>query len=183
MVASSPALARLQVQQSDAEQVIATLTQALPDGWAVIETSPGAYPYGHYYCGGYDGPDYGTKLTITGPQPVYAHWTDEAGTEHKTAVAVEALEVWLMPLSYHDSNFAWFCFHRPVQPLKLDTSSDLNVYARSAIHLLSSDLYAAEVLAKATQIWWPNSPEFDPEMMSWTSWENDIASALADNNL
>lgn len=154
------------------------LTRSLPVGWTLVDRHEQQYPYGHHYCKTYKGPT-GTKLTLAGPKAVSVQWTTESGEERSTRVAVESIELWLMPGAYKDTTWAWLCLHRPVQPNHVLDTPELQVYGRTSHRLDQPGLYAKEVLPKASSIRWPSSPATDPSLISWAGWSADVASVLA----
>ena len=160
------------------EQAIAIVIDTLPAAWRLVETKQNQYPYGHHFCGGYDGLK-GTKLTIVGPNSVSVQWTTESGEERVSKVAVESIELWFMPANYKDASFAWLCFHRPVQPVQVFTSSRIRVFGRTSHRLDPPDAFARDILPKASSIRWPDSPANNPSLISWQQWSKDIATALA----
>lgn len=159
----------------DAERNL--LVSELPTGWTLVNTETGQYPYGHHYCSPYKG-EKGYKLTLLGPTAVAANWTTESGEKKSTEVGFESIEVWLMPGEYKDAKFAWLCFHRPVQPLHIVDSFNLQAFGRASHYLDPKDKFMKEVLPKATSIRWPDSPATDPALVSWKTWQSDLAKAL-----
>ena len=164
-----------QVLTIEAERTL--LVSALPTGWTLLNTEAEQYPYGHHYCGSYEG-EMGYKVTLVGPTAVKVNWTTESGEDRVTDVGVESIELWLMPGHYKDAKFAWLCFHRPVQPSHVLDSSSLQVFGKASHYIDPQGRFGKEVLPKATSIRWPESPATNPAHVSWKTWQTDISKAL-----
>ena len=160
-----------QTGQPDIAFTINAFEKALPEGWSVAERTLGEIPYGHHYCDDYAGPK-GTKVVVVGPKSVHVVWTSLSGQIINSPIAMESLELWFMPPEYQDSRMAWFCLHRPIQPVAILQNSSVLVFGRPS-HRLNSKTSLSELLTKASIISWPKSPANDRSQISWASWEKD----------
>lgn len=156
--------------------------RSLPAGWVASETRSNEIPFGHYW-GDWSGPyqgQRGTLLVITGPKPVSVWWSDNDGRSHRDPVAVESVDVWLMPSAYRNNWRTLVSMHAPPQPDRIFADERVRVYARPSHRLTISDQqFRDDFMRKATQTSWPESPWNEPSRLSWGSWQADLRRALA----
>ncbi|MBA6328517.1 hypothetical protein H4J46_11280 [Colwellia sp. MB02u-6] len=82
-----------------------------------------------------------------------------------------------MPSNYRDSQAAWLCLHRPIQPVAILEDLSVVIFGRPS-HQLNSKTAWLELLTKAQAISWPESPANDRSKISWSNWEQDIRVAV-----
>jgi hypothetical protein len=150
--------------------------ESLPPSWSIAERKEGEIPFGHHWCDDDKGVT-GVLLIAVGPAPVPAKFLDATGTWSSRVVAKESLEIWIMPISYHDSATAALCFHRPIQPSAVASTRSSKLWARPA-HRINSEVEFNAVLSQYRGIQWPESPSNDATRLSWPTWQRDLSSSV-----
>lgn len=176
VLATVSSIVAAQTDHVAVDKAIYGFEKALPQGWTVIERQFDAIPYGHHFCDDYNGLK-GTKLIVIGPDPVQVVWTSLSGETISTTLAKESLELWFMPPNYRDSQTAWLCLHRPIQPIAILEDPSIIIFGRPS-HQLNSKTAWLKLLTKAQAISWPESPANDRSKISWSNWEQDIRLAV-----
>lgn len=149
----------------------------MPSTWTIAQEKINVIPYGHYDGSNYDGPR-GLSLVLEGDRNVFLHWKDKSGVWHQESLAKESLEVWIMPLKYHQSWKRFFIMKRREPAEKIYFGKEAKVYGYPAHHIESSEKFEkilSSLPAVATS--WPDSPHHTGNL-SWDSWKEDIKDVL-----
>jgi hypothetical protein len=165
----------------DVAPFTALIGRSLPSKWTIAKINENEIPFGHHWgdwSGPYRGPR-GTLLVIVGPAPVSLSWVDTDGRSHRDAIAVESLNVWLMPPGYRNDWRTLLTMHAPPQPARIFADECIRVYARPSHQLTISEEQFGDQMRRATATSWPESPWNDPSRLSWKSWQADLHGTLS----
>jgi hypothetical protein len=170
-------------EQFDPSAATAAIRSALPPKWNLAETVVGELPFGHYWgdwSRGYSGRR-GQRVTVTGPTPVMLVWTDDAGRQHQDAMAVESIDLWVMPPEYRNEWRTFINPEAPVPPALVKGGNRWRVYGAPS-HRLTISREAFDRFIRSGQpaeTRWPDSPHNKPERISWRTWKADLRRALS----
>jgi hypothetical protein len=168
-IVTHASLARAQ-GPADLDRATRAIRRALPGGWSVIDQEDGQIPYGHHWCGHYDGPK-GTKLVALGVKDVQLHLQGQDGEWYTRPAAKESLDLWVTPAGYRDSWWSWLCYHRPIQPVNVVRVGAIRIFAQPSLHVNSEDEFRT-LISTATAFAWPDAA------ISWRTWQDDLATVL-----
>ncbi|HSL22952.1 MAG TPA: hypothetical protein VK886_15575 [Vicinamibacterales bacterium] len=119
-------------------------------------------------------------LVVTGPKPVSVWWSDANGRSHRDPIAVESINIWLMPPAYRNNWRTLLTMHAPPQPDRVFADERVRVYARPSHRLaISEQQFKEQIMTKAAGISGPESPWNEASRLSWGSWQPDLHRALA----
>lgn len=164
-------------QSNAIDRAVIAIAGALPAGWHIVERKAEQIPWGHHWCGKYEGVK-GLELEIKGVQKTHSEFRGKDGAWRSVSVGTESLTVWIMPGDYSDSFWAWTCFHAPIQPTTVVKTGAVRVWARPSSTLDSKEEFD-KLLSEATAVQSPDSPWNSPDTLTWKMWRKDLASAVS----
>jgi hypothetical protein len=85
-----------------------------------------------------------------------------------------------MPSDYRNNWRTLLTMHAPPQPDRIFADERVRVYARPSHRIaISEQQFKEQIMTKAIEISWPQSPWNEPARLSWESWQADLRRALA----
>ncbi len=114
----------------------------------------------------------GELYIFTGPKTIYWNHKDFQGKWHRSGLAEESVNVWIMPGNYKAGWKTYIQFKGAARPDKIFSSDNIVVYAEKSL-LITDKPKTDKILKTSLGVFWD-----EVKTVTWESWEKDIENAL-----